>query len=226
MASWLLASHCSEETGHALALQALGLTPLIGIGLRLGEGSGAALCVPLLQLAIRLHNEMATFAEVRRDGEGLMFPYTLTLLRHGDIDHEGRLIGQTDLPANDSGITQMARSWQRLNSLAPVTSMATSPLQRCREFAVYQALQAALPLKVDERFAEIDFGDWDGMSLNSLSAQHPDWRQALVRHQLVPPGGESYALFRQRVLEAFTTGLPPRTAATGCWSPTAASSPC
>ena len=63
VASWLLASHCSEETGHALALQALGLTPLIGIGLRLGEGSGAALCVPLLQLAIRLHNEMATFAE-------------------------------------------------------------------------------------------------------------------------------------------------------------------
>lgn len=132
-----------------------------------------------------------------------MFPYTLTLLRHGNIDHEGRLIGQTDLPANDSGITQMARSWQRLNSLAPVTSMATSPLQRCREFAVYQALQAALPLKVDERFAEIDFGDWDGMSLNSLSAQHPDWRQALVRHQLVPPGGESYALFSQRVLAGF-----------------------
>ncbi len=63
VADWLLASHRSEETGHALALQALGLTPLVALGMRLGEGSGAAASVPLLQLAIRLHNEMATFAE-------------------------------------------------------------------------------------------------------------------------------------------------------------------
>jgi broad specificity phosphatase PhoE len=68
-----------------------------------------------------------------------MNPYTLTLLRHGEIDHDGRLIGRTDLPLNELGCEQMSRSWQRLNQLAPVTSMATSPLQRCREFAVHQA---------------------------------------------------------------------------------------
>jgi hypothetical protein len=56
-----------------------------------------------------------------------MNPYTLTLLRHGEIDHDGRLIGRTDLPLNDLGCEQMSRSWQRLNQLAPVTSMATSP---------------------------------------------------------------------------------------------------
>ncbi|MEQ6291306.1 nicotinate-nucleotide--dimethylbenzimidazole phosphoribosyltransferase [Vogesella sp. GCM10023246] len=60
---WLLASHCSQETGHALALASLGLTPLIDFGLRLGEGSGAALALPLLQQAIALHAGMATFAE-------------------------------------------------------------------------------------------------------------------------------------------------------------------
>ncbi|SCK12047.1 nicotinate-nucleotide--dimethylbenzimidazole phosphoribosyltransferase [Vogesella sp. LIG4] len=63
IAPWLLASHCSQETGHALALASLGLTPLIDFGLRLGEGSGAALAIPLLQQAIALHAGMATFAE-------------------------------------------------------------------------------------------------------------------------------------------------------------------
>ena len=69
-----------------------------------------------------------------------MNPYTLTLLRHGDIDHQGRLIGHTDLPLTERGRTDMAASWQRIVQLAPVTCMATSPLQRCREFAVQQAL--------------------------------------------------------------------------------------
>ena len=63
VAAWLLASHRSEETGHRLALEALGLEPLVELGMRLGEGSGAATCVPLLQLAIKLHAEMATFAQ-------------------------------------------------------------------------------------------------------------------------------------------------------------------
>ena len=58
---WMLASHISHENGHALALQALGLRALIDFEMRLGEGSGAALVVPLLQSAIVLHNEMATF---------------------------------------------------------------------------------------------------------------------------------------------------------------------
>jgi len=58
---WMLASHVSQEHGHALALDALGLSALINFEMRLGEGSGAALMVPLLQSAIALHNEMATF---------------------------------------------------------------------------------------------------------------------------------------------------------------------
>jgi len=59
---WILASHVSHENGHALALKALGSSALIDFRMRLGEGSGAALVVPLLQSAIALHNEMATFA--------------------------------------------------------------------------------------------------------------------------------------------------------------------
>ncbi len=60
---WLLASHRSQEQGHQLALNFLNLEPLLDLGLRLGEGSGAAICVPMLNLAIQLHKQMATFDE-------------------------------------------------------------------------------------------------------------------------------------------------------------------
>jgi nicotinate-nucleotide--dimethylbenzimidazole phosphoribosyltransferase len=60
---WMLASHRSAEQGHDVALERLGLVPLIDLGLRLGEGSGAAVAVPLLQAALRLHRDMATFAD-------------------------------------------------------------------------------------------------------------------------------------------------------------------
>lgn len=65
----LLASHRSAEPGHALALAHMGLTaeqgagPLLQLELRLGEGSGAALAMPLLLSATRLMRDMATFAQ-------------------------------------------------------------------------------------------------------------------------------------------------------------------
>jgi nicotinate-nucleotide--dimethylbenzimidazole phosphoribosyltransferase len=60
---YLLASHRSAEQGHGLVLNALNIQPLIDLDLRLGEGSGAAIALPLLRLACALHNEMATFAQ-------------------------------------------------------------------------------------------------------------------------------------------------------------------
>lgn len=58
-----LAAHCSAEAGHARLLDHFGLEPLLRLGLRLGEGSGAALAVPLVRAALATHDEMATFAE-------------------------------------------------------------------------------------------------------------------------------------------------------------------
>lgn len=65
---WLLASHLSFENGHRIALEHLGLAPLVDLQMRLGEGSGAAVVVPLLQAALKLHAEMATFAEAGVSG--------------------------------------------------------------------------------------------------------------------------------------------------------------
>ncbi len=61
--AWWLFSHRSHEPGHAALLAALEARPLLELGMRLGEGSGAATAVPLLRLACELHGGMATFAE-------------------------------------------------------------------------------------------------------------------------------------------------------------------
>lgn len=60
---YLIPSHLSAEQGATLALKALGLQPYFDLNLRLGEGSGAALALPLIDAACAIHNEMATLAE-------------------------------------------------------------------------------------------------------------------------------------------------------------------
>lgn len=58
-----LAAHASAESAHAEVLRRLGQRPLLDLGMRLGEGSGAALAVGIVKAAVACHNGMATFAE-------------------------------------------------------------------------------------------------------------------------------------------------------------------
>jgi len=67
-ADYLIASHRSPEPGHDLALARLGLRPLLDLGLRLGEASGAAVAMPVIRAAARLHVEMATFEQAGVSG--------------------------------------------------------------------------------------------------------------------------------------------------------------
>jgi nicotinate-nucleotide--dimethylbenzimidazole phosphoribosyltransferase len=59
--SAMVAAHRSPEPGHSLVLDALGLEPLLDLGLRLGEGSGAALALPIVNASLAILEEMATF---------------------------------------------------------------------------------------------------------------------------------------------------------------------
>jgi nicotinate-nucleotide--dimethylbenzimidazole phosphoribosyltransferase len=59
---FMIASHDSAEQGSRLALDALGLVPLLSLQMRLGEGTGAVLGVELVRSAVALQSEMATFA--------------------------------------------------------------------------------------------------------------------------------------------------------------------
>lgn len=66
---WLMFGHTSAEPGHQRVLAELDARPLLQLGMRLGEGSGAAVAVPLLRLACALHNGMATFEEAAVSGK-------------------------------------------------------------------------------------------------------------------------------------------------------------
>jgi nicotinate-nucleotide--dimethylbenzimidazole phosphoribosyltransferase len=73
---YLIASHRSQERGHGAVLERLGLKPLLDLDLRLGEGSGGALALPLVRASVRLLNEMATFEDAgvsgRAEGDAIM----------------------------------------------------------------------------------------------------------------------------------------------------------
>ena len=61
--AYLIAAHRSQEPGHRIVLERLGLRPLLELDMRLGEGTGAALAMPILEAACHILNDMATFDE-------------------------------------------------------------------------------------------------------------------------------------------------------------------
>ena len=67
---YLVASHRSTEPGHAVVLEALGLVPLLDLEMRLGEGTGCALAIPIVRAAGALLGEMATFESAGISGPG------------------------------------------------------------------------------------------------------------------------------------------------------------
>lgn len=69
-AQYMLAAHLSEEQGHKKMLDILGKEPILNLGLRLGEGTGAALAMHVVEASLRILNEMATFESAGVAGKG------------------------------------------------------------------------------------------------------------------------------------------------------------
>jgi len=65
---FLIAGHCSAEKGHKLMLEYLGLKPLLNLDMRLGEGTGAALGMSIVEASIKILTQMATFEDARVSG--------------------------------------------------------------------------------------------------------------------------------------------------------------
>ena len=63
-ARYFVGSHLSAEPGHRLAMERLGVRPLLDLGMCLGEGTGAALFFPVLDAATRVLSEMKTLSEL------------------------------------------------------------------------------------------------------------------------------------------------------------------
>ncbi|MEK7774173.1 MAG: nicotinate-nucleotide--dimethylbenzimidazole phosphoribosyltransferase, partial [Deltaproteobacteria bacterium] len=65
---YIFASHNSVEKGHRVMLERMGLRPFVDLDLRLGEGTGAAIAISIVEAAVKIYNEMATFADAGVSG--------------------------------------------------------------------------------------------------------------------------------------------------------------
>ena len=61
--NYMIASHCSSEKGHRIVLDRLGLKPLFDFDMRLGEGTGAAIGINIVEASVKILSEMATFSQ-------------------------------------------------------------------------------------------------------------------------------------------------------------------
>ncbi|MEH6624880.1 MAG: histidine phosphatase family protein [Motiliproteus sp.] len=123
----------------------------------------------------------------------------LDLLRHGACSDGGIYRGRTDSELSAIGQAQMAESviegyWDRIYS---------SPLSRCRVFATELSERLQLPLIVDERLIELDFGDWEGCSVDQVWQQQ---QQAVLEFwqdpaENPPPGGETLGRMKERTVQ-------------------------
>ena len=138
---------------------------------------------------------------------------TIYYIRHGETEWnaEGRLQGTQDVPLNDLGRKQagnagailadlFARDGRSEQSLAFVAS----PLGRARSTMELVRGTLKLPPRdyaVDDRLREIDYGDWEGSTLNEMRQADPDVFAARQSDKwtVPPPGGESYASVQARM---------------------------
>jgi len=138
---------------------------------------------------------------------------TLYYVRHGETgwNVQRRLQGRRDVPLNARGQTQALRCGQILHDLferdaraADEFDYVSSPLGRARQ--TMEGARSALGLdpavyRLDERLAEISFGEWEGYTLAQLRTRDPQ-RLAVREHDkyhFVPPGGESYEHVEKRM---------------------------
>ena len=60
---YIFSGHCSEEAGHRAMLKQLNLDPILDLGMRLGEGTGGALAMSIMEGAVKVFTDVLTFAE-------------------------------------------------------------------------------------------------------------------------------------------------------------------
>lgn len=122
----------------------------------------------------------------------------LIVVRHGRTSHNaaGRLLGRIDPPLDDEGVRQAAAVAGVLAN-ANVTRVVASPLVRARATAEAIATGWGLPVDVDERWIEMDYGDLDGMPLADVPADL--WKQWRANPDFAPAGAESLSSVAERV---------------------------
>ena len=122
----------------------------------------------------------------------------LVLVRHGqsELNAAGRLAGRLDTPLTELGVVQAKAMSASLADLGEPVEVISSPLRRARDTAA----AIGLPVVVDERWIELDYGPYDGQLLGDVPAEM--WARWRSDASYAPPGGESLAALGWRVREA------------------------
>lgn len=127
-----------------------------------------------------------------------MSDFLLHLMRHGEPDPAGRLLGRTDSPVTQAGIRACAERARDLGTIR----LVSSDLQRARRCADAIGRPA-----IDPRWRELDFGAWDGLCPSQVDAQTLGrfWEDP---DRNPPPGGETWSNLVARIRSALDE-LPP-----------------
>ncbi|HSZ31066.1 MAG TPA: histidine phosphatase family protein [Pseudonocardiaceae bacterium] len=129
---------------------------------------------------------------------------TVILLRHGrsTANTAGVLAGRTPgVVLDEHGRAQAQALVERLAHL-PLAAVVSSPLQRCRETVVPLAQARELGVTLDDRFIEMDYGEWTGRQLRKL-VKEPLWKVIQAHPSAaVFPGGEGLAAMQARAVAA------------------------
>ncbi len=124
------------------------------------------------------------------------------LIRHGEPEVRGLLLGRTDISLSERGRQQLAhvaagRTW---------ASVVTSPLRRAREPAEALAHARGVPLRIDDDWAEMDFGTWDGRAVAELRETPATAAHLATLYQCAdapgPPDGETWMALHARTTRA------------------------
>jgi broad specificity phosphatase PhoE len=128
----------------------------------------------------------------------------LVLIRHGETDwnREARYQGHRDTALSEIGRAQ-AEAAGRLLAGQRLHAVWSSPLRRARETAAAIAAPQGLAVQVEEAFAEMRFGEWEGLTVDEVSARFPGLHRMWLEtpHLVDVPGGETLDFLRARVLK-------------------------
>jgi probable phosphoglycerate mutase len=134
-------------------------------------------------------------------------PTTVIMLRHGVTKHTLKKVfsgsGGDDPGLTDLGREQAKRAAARLAKRGPIDAIVSSPLRRTRETADVVAEELGLDMELEPGFAEMGFGEWDGLAFFDIMERWPDdMKSWLDSPDVAPPGGESFDTVLKRVDEA------------------------
>jgi probable phosphoglycerate mutase len=140
----------------------------------------------------------------------------LILVRHGDTAYSGeqRFCGSTDVPLTPLGEQQAAALAVRAPAFGDVAAVVSSPMRRSRRTAELIAAALGLRVGVDAQLTELDFGAWEGLTVDEAQAQDPElFARWVSSPDAAPPGGEPFTAARRyrRARDAVIAANPDRT---------------